>query len=740
MALPASIQQQDIDTGFIENWARRYYKITDPDKLAELAAIYRAWYAKRDHHTAVDGNGDREQANVVLKIYMHDTPKGERWLVAAENKTIGKLRMREQILYNEAFRQMDDMRLGNQVMVDGEWDTYAYKWDVDSQTLRNLVWRVQSDGRESLMTALFAVINPALKPDNYVYKPREEMPAGIRVLSDHVDATEKQRVRGAIATFLSHLDQGALAIMRKTRFFDRDLPTLDGYGWLTGCREGFGGGGLEKIPDAAPASAIRNRQDMARIYPGLLYFMVSNDWGDGDFTRAVDAGEPRVAVLAKHLGQKGCHDRGADPLPQEFIRWLRGKNRGDFDGWEYEANRFIRDIANPMVVAAALPREDRPRTHQEWRKYQDAYYTFSELSSVFNLSIPRLVQDFARACRNETAFPTRILVQGADMQENIIANAPRLRFGRERGEINNFADFVKDSARQIVVPAIVQRANLLGKTLPMQREGQGNGYDLAQWTDCNPTHKGLLAGRLASCVYENITLERLLHMADRWHQRAHRLVTRTHMLEGTYRWPELIEAVTAPNGASLMSMASTADLTYMGDLMKNCVGGYTHLCVLGDSHIVALESPDGTERALLELREVAEAGPPKVMKVTIQQLETDNNQKAPVWAQEVANWLVAEINSKRIAVDWPAIQAYRQLKRSEFQNTQLELVVGFDPSRKDLAERAYEAWHHEMRTLYPQETLAEYLETSGINALLDKEFGPVPEKRGGFDWNSLLPG
>ncbi len=706
------------EASVIETWAREEFGIQDEAVLACLRRAYEDWDRAHDHHVAVDDNQDENRSNAVLNLFY----RSHGWkddiqtrLVFALNKTNALFTIREQPLYEESLCALSTLDLGSAIQTEDFGSQHmcrgGYRHEPSKKWLATELKNIGQNAGEDLCERVAEILGID-ENHRYSKSPEGTKLKKLREWAAHVDQTKARR---AFFEFVRHLDQRALRLVAVADY----MYALPAYEWLTGARHEMKEFAGEKRLPAASPEAIRNRQDTLSIWPGLIVFLSDYKGYFDGLTAALDSGAPRVAVLSEFLGKRGngCRGPNADkPVSIEFVRWLRGKTRKDFDGLVEEVNPVLPHIVSAFPVAEALPREWRPRDHKEWHGLYSIKRHLEALCQATGKPFDKIVNEFARLPRGGEGFPGHILKPSVSVQESFAVN--RESIGLEGfGGGSNLLHFFKAAANPIVIPAILHRARQTDAGFP---------NELEQWTNCNPAYRGLLSGRVSALVYNGFSLARLFNMAQRWHERAGRLQTRTCRLEGEYEWAPLIHPMTLPGGVKAKALISTRELQAEGERMGNCVGGYTHACAVRGHHIVSLESEDGSEHSLMEIEELPEN------LINVIQHVGFHNSDPPSWAAAATECLVSGINDRSIAANWDLVteeRTKRAARRAEEAQQQIEMLIGFDPYDLAACDNAYESWHHEMRGLYPHDTREQFLEERGIKAVLEKEIkapAPIP--------------
>ena len=87
-------------------------------------------------------------------------------------------------------------------------------------------------------------------------------------------------------------------------------------------------------------------------------------------------------------------------------------------------------------------------------------------------------------------------------------------------------------------------------------------------------------------------------------------------------------------------------------------------------------------------------------------------------------WLVRGINEGRIVINIEQIIAARQEReREQLQNRYEALLaqIGFDPLDVEASDAAYYAWHHSLRSIFPESDRKEYLLSRGVDSFVEQE-------------------
>jgi hypothetical protein len=711
---------------FIADWIVKAFGPQPQERIDAARDAYIAWDKARAPIHVYDDNDDPEKANNVVMLPIRavgDSYYRRKYAVIAVNETSGVV-----TAYDVSIGPASDRGYGKKVgplpnlapMTPLELGSFIgtrtfrdnhYSYDMSSDNNIGEGWFIghtQYQANEPAIEELLQQLRQAgfdvpgrVKHLNWDHPLRDQL----RELENHVSYdVEIMRAWRGLIPFIRKLDRAALHLTRQSDFDD----THGGYGthvyeWLIGRTETFDPNKKDRPPSRrASDEAIKYRREAGAKWPGLLDRMYYSD----AITQAIDAGQPQVPALAENLtyGEK---------LSPEFVRWMKGKARNDLSN----KGKFYyswHDLHYAFWMAAGVPPEWRPQTAAQWEAFDSNGRQVDRMADWMEKPRIDMGRDFvAIFSPNNTYFPDRILQKGTDIADSMEEN-------KEGEWVSKVHDFMRAASAQIILPALCARAEATGRKLPVKPPEFGPAPDRTynEWINCEPGSSYYPAMQMANAMYKDLGLPKLINLADRWHKRVNRIQTRTNHLDGEITWPALFTTPReAPNGVTATVLNSTADLVYMGALMDNCVGGYTHKCVFGNSHIIALEAPDAAGQALIEIIDKTDEGG----KVTFEmvQIEAPGNQQAQPWARDAAAWLMGELNKNAFKLSYKGLARRREELRRSIGLSEMTLKVGFDPQQQDLAQNAYHGWHHEMRDLFPQDTLAEYLAASGIQKMID---------------------
>lgn len=541
---------------------------------------------------------------------------------------------------------------------------------------------------------LLPIIEEKVTPDSIVY------------------AVERDHIRKGFRELLQLLDQKALKVLYRAR-----LPVPYMYGWLVGQTD-FG-----DMPVVC-FEECRRRQDAAYAFPMLMVEMVHSV----PFSQAIDKDDAIFENVRRYIS-KNCNDRDRDDvfeMPKEALKWLYGKKAYLVDGMDCGVNPRIYNAVKDLRWMSALPREWRPRNHVEYQSYVSIYYQIGDHAKLTGRGRDELFRELVSALSKPKGLPQYEIPASNENGEIIEGAKPEIRpmfevatpiqkmvvkntaGSKSRFELSgNDKDFLRRLGEQVVLPEIITRFTQAGISLNELL----NAGD--EWHDCDPTIYSL-AGKLTQPTFNGMSVIKVITSSKRWHNNAARLEDRTGFIEKAMEWEPLIEPFIAPNGVRIRALTSTEELKQMGDKMNNCVGGYSFHCAVKSSHILVLESGDGSWTTNLELRDHHNHRERTVSEV--QHELSGNERDIPKEAVEAAKWIQDAINKGELSADWDRIDK----TRTEHKKDQLLIKIGFDPLSLEARERAYEAWHGTMPDLMPEPSRNDFLKRIGVSVRLDK--------------------
>ena len=714
----------EVDTSFITQWVRDWNSSISPELLDKAQEAYSAWYREREPQHGVDNNDELMSANNVVVLGPTEDFKGRKvHKIFAENKTRGRLFSYSIDLSRPQFSKLSPLELGSFIgkpdlsefedfghrelfphrdyLVGLYYDDYPFT--SLAEILRNSGLDVPWQGRDSDYSS-----------DDY--RRRSDL---LRELKSHVVKTEEKRTAQALIKFVRSLDHTAYSIMRRAQLDNGTGAgshlSVNAYEWLCGCNETHDPNERDKIVPlrAATGNALRNRRDVGRMWGGLLEYIIGRK-----VTKAIDNNEPRIPILTNCFGHwthpaydfsAGNEARKHVPTTPEFVSWLKGRKWEEFHG----TSKFSYDrLYGGFTIAAALPKQWRPRSGNEWKVFDRSKRTIEGIADLLERDVSDVALAIAHIFNRKSDYPDRALKRADTVQDAFTANF------EDHHNFGNLSDFLSTIPAQVILPAIVQEAEARGYPIPVPD-------NIQQWTTANPisaqSNYSYITGHLARNMFRGMSLNDLVKFSNRWHQRLNRIQTRSMKLEGTFEWPALFKdtLVTKDGTVDMQCLTSTGELVYAGNELDNCVGGYTFKCIYGSSHIIQLENRDTLEQALLEIHDVETGKDSGRFVVKKLQIEAPSNKAASPWAVAAATELIERVNSpskeksSQIS-DLSTLNRERAELRDEIGMDVLVLKAGFDPSDAEYADNAYHVLHHEMRDMFPEETREEYLAARGI--------------------------
>lgn len=711
------MDKNTVDTSFITRWVRDWDSSISPELLSKVQDAYTAWYQEREPRHAVDDNNDLMSANnVVILGPTRDFQHRKVHKIFAENKTRGKLFGYGIDLDLPRFLGLSTLELGSFIGKPDlrEFQDFGHREDLPNKDYLNRLfyddYPLAFLAEELKNAGLNIPRNGKVEWPSDDYRRRDDL---LRGLKDHVFETEKKRTGHALIKFVRGLNHKAYAIMRSARLDDGSGAgshlSVEAYEWLSGCNESHDPNERKKIIPlrASVGDALRNRQDVGRMWGGLLEYII-----DKKITKAIENNEPRIPLLTQAFGhwtRSAYYDEDEEknveniPTTPEFVRWLKGRN------WEYfhgeSKFQYERIVYGGFPVAAALPKEWRPRNAREWKAYNESYRVIGSIASLLERDISEVTLSLAHIFNRKSDYPDRVFKQEDTVQDSFVANS------EDNNLQTNLGDFLSAIPAQLILPALVQEAQLLGYPMP-------DHDDMHEWEETSPilaqSNYSLITGHLARNIFRGMSVNDLAKFSNQWHQRLNRIQTRSMKLDGTYEWPALFkDTLTTKDGTVDMScLTSAAELIYAGNEFKNCVGGYSYKCILGSSHIIQLENRETLEQALLEIKDSENDRGVFVVKKL--QIEASSNKVAPPWAIAAADELIARINESDKIFNLKALNKERNELRKKIGRDALMVRAGFNPYNREYADNAYHVLHNEMREMFPEATRAQYLEARGI--------------------------
>ncbi|NBX65767.1 MAG: hypothetical protein EBQ96_02095 [Proteobacteria bacterium] len=269
-------------------------------------------------------------------------------------------------------------------------------------------------------------------------------------------------------------------------------------------------------------------------------------------------------------------------------------------------------------------------------------------------------------------------------------------------------DFHKHLCNQIILTEVFRHATAAGYSVAEILSDK-------ELTDVLPNAYGF-GGDLARTVFNGMTAIKMASLSHRWHGHEARLHTRSGKYDKSAQWEPLFETFER-NGIIYECLTSTAALVQEADKLGHCVRGYTHSCVIKNSHIISIRAADGSWDTTLEVQESDKNAHKRTVRIV--QHEGANQvrgEKLPAHQQDAAAYITAFINKSK--VDWKKIDE----GRAPYRKDEMLIRIGFDYSDTKACNDAYDAWRGTFKDLFKEPTRDAYLRSRGITAMLEKRY------------------
>ena len=239
-------------------------------------------------------------------------------------------------------------------------------------------------------------------------------------------------------------------------------------------------------------------------------------------------------------------------------------------------------------------------------------------------------------------------------------------------DVKHAADFIQIFSKRTVLAALLRLERVAeAVTSP----GQHQRAEIARAKEALERVERLSTKLLLAGLSGHWSLANILQASQSWHE----VVGKSGFVGALQVWPALCERLEAPSGVQLIPLTTSAELADEGKLMSHCVGGYVLQCRTGRSHIFSIRDPDGKRLSTLQLNQ-------EQFSVKEVQNRSFANQQPEKRAVEAAQWLVEQINSGELEIDWNVLFAEQMRSR---RDTGISQILGFDPHDRALWNKAF---------------------------------------------------
>lgn len=238
---------------------------------------------------------------------------------------------------------------------------------------------------------------------------------------------------------------------------------------------------------------------------------------------------------------------------------------------------------------------------------------------------------------------------------------------------NAIEDAVSDYSKSVLAPRLVRAS--------CRKEG----YDEIKLSDNvlkqlnNITRKQL---------FEGLTSEQVIEFSKHWHEPLQQVKSNQSKDFGKKEWSplfgenakEIDVSQLSDNmvGWKLITRTKPDELKEEGKNLDHCVGGYSGKCLTGNSHIVSVVNPNGESVSTIEIETNYQSHSYK-----INQHFGKRNGIISQEAQDIEEWLKAEIKDKRINIDYDFLSESKKEREQEERDKKggrAKMVIGFDPN------------------------------------------------------------
>lgn len=394
-------------------------------------------------------------------------------------------------------------------------------------------------------------------------------------------------------------------------------------------------GDIKKASKAASPPVQTKRARWFASFP--LYRSLANDKGA---LSLIDSDQKTLASIAKQAGVSQAHVRRTREWPASILA---------------EAG-----VPDPLVFTKLLAQTDVNHLPQYKKVSRE------ELNALASMvaGVRELI---------ESGRDTPLMMSTA---QNILKNAAGKWFEPTRhralDDVKHALDFIEVFSRRTVLAALLKLGPVAKAVIPADRY---NDEEIARAKQARERLEQVSTELLLAGLSGRWSLANVLQASQSWHE----IVGKSGFTGILQVWPALCNAQEAPNGAQLVPLTTSAELAEEGKQMSHCVGGYVARCRAGRSHIFSIRDLDGKRLSTLQL----DQEPGWVVNV---QNRAFGNKPPDERAAEAAEWLVGQVNSGELKIDWNALHAEQLASR---RDSGISQILGFDPHDSALWNKAF---------------------------------------------------
>ena len=475
--------------------------------------------------------------------------------------------------------------------------------------------------------------------------------------------------------------------------------------------------------DSKSTSELRGKLDLLKTYPFLNYyvnnpsynkdslgFLAAHDVLDIDIApscigkSATIEGMKVAPVLAFQSGTNEAVISRVMGLPEDYYRLATDTVGTRMGGLSFKDSSYLK-------LLAVCPIGGLPKYNSNPEQFVEVSNTAIAISTLFS---HRVDENF------KVNFIKASISSAGDITKKYGSDVKTLK----AKATDAHKDYLGYLANKLILPTLHRRS--LGK-ISVELWNDNIGLRLGQLN--LGREEGAISTRIKNALLQDLFefkgLGTLLEYSDTMHERFTAIEHVVNDPDVKVGWAKLIEDTAVPEslmgeGYKYVCLNTTEKLQDEGSpqRMNHCVGGYSKNCYAGKSHIISVRDSDNKSMFTMEIVEKhitdAETQITRVEVSLVQARGYNNNVGNPMPANQktAANWLVDAINSKKVKIDFKAINE----ERSKYRDEGLKTIIGFSPKDTVRQEEAFREIHKQKLLPRKIKSLEELLNLPRISA------------------------
>ena len=261
------------------------------------------------------------------------------------------------------------------------------------------------------------------------------------------------------------------------------------------------------------------------------------------------------------------------------------------------------------------------------------------------------------------------------LQENALLGKINIRTSAEE---ERDQDFSNTNTNQIYDAVRDYSAILLARMIKKSNSTNPE-YDSLLKLERQALHK------TKALLLNNLTNTEMLAFSEHWHSPFHQITSQKLRDYDNASWSPIFyhkeiripETVVAEKGWKLVTLTTPEELKKEGRDLQHCVGGYSSLCLKGNSHIVSVVDAQGKAVSTIEFTT-------RHKELVVRQHYGRNNQEPARQSNEAKalRWLWQEVQKESIDIDYDNIKAAKSIRGTIS-------LLGFNPDKLENVIKVY---------------------------------------------------